>query len=173
MAMRESDTSGLADDFRDCIDALNDHGVAFVLVGGYAVGWHGVVRATGDIDFLYDRSKPNVERLCAALDDFGAPPELIDPAFMRREGAVTQLGQPPLRIDFLASITGVSFADVFAGSHQVELHGQSLRIIGLRELRKNKVATGRPQDLADLDRLPPDPPSESTSRGKPTARRRR
>lgn len=171
--MRDSDTTELADDFRDCIDALNDHAVAFVLVGGYAVGWHGVVRATGDIDFLYDPSDSNVDRLCAALDDFGAPPALIDPAFMRREGAVTQLGQPPLRIDFLASITGVSFAEVIAGAHHVDLRGQPLRIIGLRELRKNKAATGRPQDLADLDRLPPDPPSKSTSRGKPTSRRRK
>ena len=70
--------SELSDDFRDCIDALNEHEVSFVLVGGYAVGYHGVVRATGDIEFLYEQTPENVERLCTALQDFGAPEHLID-----------------------------------------------------------------------------------------------
>ena len=75
--MLQSNAS-LADDFRDCIEYLNARRVVFVLVGGYAVGWHGVVRATGDIDFLYEQKVENVARLCAGLRDFGAPERLID-----------------------------------------------------------------------------------------------
>lgn len=143
----------LAADFRECIECLNAHQVHFVLVGGYALGWHGVVRATGDIDFLYEQTEENVQRLCAALHDFGAPPSLIDPAFLLSLDAVTQIGLPPLRIDLLASITGVTFDEVHAGAEQVELDGQRMLVIGLAELLANKGATERRQDEADLRRL--------------------
>ena len=75
------------------------------------MAWHGVVRATGDIDFLYEPTSQNVERLCAALREFGAPPSLIDPAFLMSPNAVMQIGIPPLRIDFLAAISGPSFEE--------------------------------------------------------------
>lgn len=145
--------SDLAPDFRDCIQCLNDHGVAFVLVGAYAVGWHGVIRATGDIDFLYKPSQDNVARLCAALRDFGAPEALIDPVFLASPNAVTQMGVPPIRIDLLASITGVSFDAVRDGAETVELAGLRLLVMGLRELRINKRAAGRAKDRDDLRRL--------------------
>ncbi len=147
------DNAELADDFRDCIECLNDHDVSFVLVGGYAVGWHGVIRATGDIDFLYEQTEDNVDRLCAALRDFGAPEQLVDPGFLLTPDAVTQIGIPPLRIDLLASITGVSFDAVRAGAETVELDGLRLLVIGLPELRINKGATGRAKDRDDLRRL--------------------
>ena len=151
------DTAGgntlLADDFRDCIRSLNAHDVVFVLVGGYAVGWHGVLRATGDIDFLYQQSVLNVDRLCSALREFGAPEHLVDPAFLLMPNAVTQIGIVPSRIDLLASITGVSFEQVRAGAVQAELEGEPLLIIGIDELRTNKRATGRRKDKSDLRRL--------------------
>ncbi|HEY5061913.1 MAG TPA: nucleotidyl transferase AbiEii/AbiGii toxin family protein [Gemmatimonadaceae bacterium] len=140
----------LAPDFRDCIASLNAHRVRFVLVGGYALGWHGVIRATGDIDFLYRQTTANVRRLCAALREFGAPEHLIDPPFLLSPNAVTQIGLPPLRIDLLAAISGVSFAEVDAGAHDVEVDGQRLRIIGINELRRNKQAAGRGKDKQDL-----------------------
>jgi predicted nucleotidyltransferase len=143
----------LANDFRDCIECLNARQVVFVLVGGYAVGWHGVVRATGDIDFLYHQTKSNVARLCSALRDFGAPEHLIDPAFLMSPNAVTQIGDQPLRIDLLAAITGIAFDDVRAGADEVELDGQRLLVIGINELRINKGATGRAKDKEDLRRL--------------------
>lgn len=143
----------LANDFRDFIECLNNNGVIFVLVGGYAVGWHGVVRATGDIDFLYERTEENVERLCAAMRAFGAPDNLVDPAFMLSSDAVTQIGNDPLRIDLLAGISGVSFADVRAGAIEAELSGNRMLVIGLNELRTNKAATGRQRDKDDLRRL--------------------
>lgn len=143
----------LANDFRDFIKCLDNNDVLFVLVGGYAVGWHGVVRATGDIDFLYERTEDNVERLCAAMRAFGAPENLIDPDFMLLSDAVTQIGHAPLRIDLLAGISGVSFADVRAGAVEAELSGSSMLVIGLNELRTNKAATGRQRDKDDLRRL--------------------
>ncbi len=94
----------LSRDFRECIESLNAHGVEFILVGGYAVGWYGFVRATGDIDFLYEQSPANVLQLCKALDTFGAPEFLVDRDFLSSPGAVTQIGNEPLRIDLLGSI---------------------------------------------------------------------
>lgn len=141
------------DDFRDCIANLNAQRVVFVLVGGYAVGFHGVVRATGDIDFLYQRTKENVARLCAALRDFGAPDQLIDPAFLISAGSVTQIGLEPFRIDLLASVSGVTFKQVLTGAERIEIGGQPLLVIGLEELRANKAATGRAKDQDDLRRL--------------------
>jgi predicted nucleotidyltransferase len=149
----ETSNAELADDFRDFIGYLNAHQVAFVLVGGYAVGWHGVVRATGDIDFLYQQTSANVGRLCAALREFGAPDAAIDAGFLMSPNAVTQIGVQPRRIDLLAAITGVTFAQVRAGAEQIELEGLRLLVIGLDELRVNKGATGRAKDRDDLRRL--------------------
>lgn len=149
----ETSNTALADDFRDFIELLNAHQVVFVLVGGYAVGWHGVVRATGDIDFLYEQTAENVARLCMALRDFGAPDILIDADFLMSPDAVTQIGVQPRRIDLLASITGVSFAHVRAGAEEIQLDGQRLLVIGIDELRTNKGATRRAKDRDDLRRL--------------------
>ncbi len=153
MTANSNDTSALAPDFRDCIEILNAHHVEFVLVGGFAVGWHGVVRATGDIDFLYEQSAGNVERLCAALHEFGAPEPLVDAHFLLSPNAVTQIGNPPLRIDLLSAISGVSFQEVRTGAVEADVGGSRLLIIGLAELRRNKEASGRPKDRQDLRRL--------------------
>jgi hypothetical protein len=148
-----SKTPELADDFRDFIVCLNARRVNAVLVGGYAMGWHGVVRATGDIDFLYEQTSGNVDRLCSALQDFGAPDRFIDRAFLLSPDAITQIGLPPFRIDLLAAISGVSFASVRAGAEEVLVNGQKLVVIGLAELRANKAASGRPKDIQDLQQL--------------------
>lgn len=112
-----------------------------------------MVRATGDIDFLYEQTVSNVARLCAALRDFGAPMQLIDPKFLLSTDAVTQIGREPLRIDLLAAITGVTFDEVRAGAEEAELDGQRIFVIGINELRTNKRATGRAKDKEDLRRL--------------------
>lgn len=144
----------LAPDFRDFIVALEQHRVDAVLVGGYAVGVYGVVRATSDIDFLYRRTATNVERLCRALEVFGAPPSAIDAKALIAPDMVTMFGVPPLRIDLLSDISGVEFAAVWRGSQIVTLEGTSIRVIGLAELRANKASTGRAKDRADLRKLP-------------------
>lgn len=159
----------LVRDFIELIAMLRSHAVVFVLVGGYAVGVHGVVRATGDIDLLYERSRANVERLCAALDDFGAPPEVTDPTALLAPGAVAMFGRPPRRVDLLSEIDGVTFEAVWRGSHETVLSGQPVRVIGLAELRANKAASGRTKDREDLAKLPA---VENSSR-KATRRNRR
>ncbi len=144
----------LGPDFRDFIAAMNSHGVEYVLVGGYALGVYGVVRATGDIDFLYRCSRENVARLCSALVAFGAPDIVIDAEVLLQPQMVSAFGSPPHRIDLLGSITGVDFDTVWAGAQTVTIAQQALRVIGLAELRENKQATGREKDLADLRLLP-------------------
>jgi hypothetical protein len=144
---------GFSPDFLDFIVCLNERHVDFVLVGGYAMGVHGVVRATGDIDFLYRRSARNVQALCAAMSDFGAPREVIDQASLMTPGIVTQFGTPPHRIDLLGEIDGVNFLEVWNGATGAAFEGQKIRVIGVSELKKNKNATGRRKDAEDVRRL--------------------
>lgn len=153
MPAADRSNATLADDFLDCIELLNAHHVTYILVGGYAVGWHGVIRATGDIDFFFEQTTNNVAALCDALREFGAPEHLIDPAFLMTPNAVTQIGRAPVRIDLLAAITGVTFAEAHAGAETVELENERLLVIGLEDLRRNKRATGRTKDKDDLRRL--------------------
>lgn len=143
----------LAPHFVDFIACLNAREVEYLLVGGYALGAHGVVRATRDIDFLYRPTARNVDALCAALVDFGAPSNVIDRDALLDPAIVTQFGQPPNRIDLMGTISGVTFAEAWKGSLQATLSGATLRVIGLEELRRNKAATGRKKDAEDLRKL--------------------
>jgi predicted nucleotidyltransferase len=145
--------NSLSSDFLDFIACLNERHVEFVLVGGYALGVHGVIRATGDIDFLYRRTAKNVRHLCAAMNDFGAPPAVIDQPSLMTLGIVTQFGRPPYRIDLLNEIDGVTFLEVWNGATSAALDGQKIWVIGLSELKKNKNATGRKKDEEDVRRL--------------------
>lgn len=141
-------------DFLDFIRALNAHAVEYMLVGGYAVGVYGHVRATTDIDFFYGGTSENIERLMRAMTAFGAPSNLIDAHHLGTADAVTQMGAPPIRIDLLASLSGVTFAQASPGIIRVEIAGTVLPVIGLAALRQNKQATKRPKDRDDLRHLP-------------------
>ncbi len=112
-----------------------------------------MVRATGDIDFLYRRTAKNVRALCAAMQEFGAPREVIDQTSLMTSGILTQFGRAPVRIDLLNAIDGVTFLEVWNGATRAMLDGQEIRVIGLRELKKNKNATGRKRDQEDVRRL--------------------
>ena len=145
--------SGLSPDFHDFIVLLNEHQVECVLVGGYALGVHGVIRATGDIDFMYRRTTKNVKRLLEAMIEFGAPANVLDEEALMRAGIVTQFGKPPQRIDLLNEIDGVTFPEVWKGAMTVRIDGQRISVIGLKELCANKGATGRKKDEEDLRQL--------------------
>jgi hypothetical protein len=145
--------TGLSPDFHDFIVLLNEHKVECVLVGGYALGVHGVIRATGDIDFMYRRTRGNVRRLIGAMSQFGAPANVIDEEALMKAGIVTQFGKPPKRIDLLNEIDGVTFPEVWKGAATVRIDGQKIKVIGLKELRTNKGATGRKKDEEDLRQL--------------------
>jgi len=154
------------EDFLDFIRALNAHAVEFLLVGGYAVGMYGYVRATTDIDFFYRCTSGNVQRLMCAMTMFGAPAGLIDAQHLATRDAVTQLGAPPIRIDLLASISGVTFEEAATDAVRVQIAGESLPVIGIAALRANKQATKRRQDLDDLHHLPASPAFGALTHGR-------
>ena len=155
--MSEDQQSGSNDDFAhdfiDFVRCLNRQNVEFLLIGGYAVGAHGVVRATADIDFLYRRASENVRQLCEAMDDFGAPLNVINFETLMTPETITMFGRPPFRIDLLGDIDGVSFDDAWAGSIVIVIGEQPLRVIGLAELLANKEASGRKKDREDIRKL--------------------
>lgn len=145
----------LPDDFRDILVELHDAGADFVILGGYAVAFHGHPRATGDLDLLVRADRDNAKLVYRALAAFGAPLEkfkVSEPDFATYDG-VLQIGLPPRRIDILNRATGITFAEAVADDVNFELEGRRIRVIGLAALLKNKRATGREQDLADVKAL--------------------
>lgn len=140
-------------DFSEFIGLLRDHEVRFLVVGGYAVAAHGHPRYTGDLDVWVLVDPDNSERLVRALDDFGFGSVGLTVADFLTPDQVVQLGYPPLRIDLLTSIDGVTFAECFPRRLELPLGDVTVPFIGLEDLRRNKAASGRAQDMADLDAL--------------------
>jgi hypothetical protein len=145
----------LPDDFADLLVALTDEDVAFVVVGGYAVALHGHPRATKDIDVLVQPSVENADRVMSGLIRFGAPIDAFDvkASDFSQPGNVLQLGVPPYRIDLITEASGISFEEAQENCRTVTIDGRTIRFIGLDALLKNKRASGRPQDLADVAAL--------------------
>jgi hypothetical protein len=146
---------GLNPDFRDLLVLFADGGVEFVIVGAYALAFHGAPRASGDIDLLVRPTAANAARVFDALLRFGAPVEAagVTAADFARRGVVYQIGLPPRRIDIMTEISGVSFDEVWAARVTAEIDGRAVGVIGRASLLENKRAAGRPKDLADLARL--------------------
>jgi hypothetical protein len=146
---------GLNEDFRDLLVAFADTGVEFVIVGAYALAFHGAPRASGDIDLFVRPGLENGQRVFEALARFGAPLEAADmtAADFAEPGAVYQIGLPPRRIDVLTTISGVSFDEAWASRSTGEVEGRTVSFIGREALLKNKQAAGRLKDIADAARL--------------------
>lgn len=157
-------SASFPDDFTDFVHAMNAHGVEYLLVGGYAVGVHGYVRATVDIDFFYRRTTENVTRVLAALEEFGAPPVVFDRDHLEAPDTVTAFGEPPTRIDLLSGLSGVTFDEAQEGALQVPIGEQVLPVIGLGALLANKRASGRPKDRVDLAQLGDEPVGKAASK---------
>ncbi|MFT4603592.1 MAG: putative nucleotidyltransferase [Rhodothermales bacterium] len=143
----------LAPDFKEFVASLHANKVRFLIVGGYAVAFHGHPRYTKDLDIWIEIAPDNAERLVQSLTDFGFEEVGLGVADFMTPDRVIQLGRPPLRIDLVTSIDGVEFADCFETKQTLLLDGLEVPFIGLEALRKNKRATGRSQDIADLDHL--------------------
>lgn len=145
----------LPDDFRDLLVALADAEARFLLVGGYAVAFHGHARATKDLDVLCDPGPQNARRVMRALAAFGAPLNVlgIDRADLEQPGTIVQIGVPPLRIDLLTTADGIEFEDAWNSRASLEIDGRVVGVIGRAELLRNKIASGRHQDLADVEAL--------------------
>ncbi|HEY3885195.1 MAG TPA: hypothetical protein VGL62_08305 [Vicinamibacterales bacterium] len=140
-------------DFLDLLRAFADHSVGFLIVGGYALGIHGRPRATGDLDVWVDPTAENAIRVMSALKQFGAPLEQISAEDLSRPGVVFQMGLPPFRIDVLTELSGVVFADAWATRLQAPFGPITAPFIGRDAFIKNKRATGRARDLADIESL--------------------
>ncbi|MBZ0234908.1 MAG: hypothetical protein K8M05_21450 [Deltaproteobacteria bacterium] len=145
----------LPPDWRSFIASLCANKVRFVIVGAHALAVHGRPRATQDLDILVAPTEANARRVAAALDDFGF--SSLARAWRRftREDCFARLGLPPLQIDVLTSITGVTFAAAWRGRVMVDLDGLQVPFLGEAELRRNKAATGRAKDALDLELLGP------------------
>ncbi|MBC7623834.1 MAG: nucleotidyl transferase AbiEii/AbiGii toxin family protein, partial [Aeromicrobium sp.] len=129
----------------------------YLVVGGYALAAHGHPRYTGDIDIWLNPTTVNIEKLMKALAAFGFGGLGIVPDDLMKPESVIQLGYPPTRIDLLSSIGGVEFTDCFQRRLVFALDGISMPVISVTDFRANKLATGRPKDLADIAALdPPD-----------------
>ena len=140
-------------DFREFAASLNARDVRYLIVGGYAVAFHGHPRYTKDLDVWIDREPTNADRLVLALADFGfGSVGLVADDFLEL-GQVVQLGYPPNRIDLLTSLEGVDFAACYGTREALDVAGVRVPFISLERLKENKRAVGRHQDLADLDNL--------------------
>lgn len=147
-------TIDLPNDFREFLGLLNSHEVEYILVGGYAVAYHGYPRSTADMDVWVAVHDQNAEKLVAVLRDFGFNvPELTPALFLSRD-RIIRMGVPPLRIEILTGVSGVEFEDCFDGRVIDEMDGIPVSIISLDHLRMNKRAAGRHKDLDDLEHLP-------------------
>ncbi|OGO39075.1 MAG: hypothetical protein A2Z03_02865 [Chloroflexi bacterium RBG_16_56_8] len=147
-------TIHLPPDFKDFLQLLHSHQVEYLLIGGYAVGYHGYPRATGDMDIWIAIQPANAEKVVAALIKFGFDvPELSIDMFLQ-EKQVIRMGTPPLKIDIATTISGVDFAECYAERIVETLDGIQVNLIGLKHLKTNKKASGRLKDLTDLQNLP-------------------
>jgi hypothetical protein len=144
----------MSPDFLDLLRALSGADARFLVVGAYAVGVHGHPRATKDLDVWVEASTDNAPRVMSALRDFGAPLMGLTEEDLQVPGIGLQIGVEPGRIDILTAISGVRFEDAWPARVQADF-GDAARcsVIGLAELLRNKRASARPQDLADVDAL--------------------
>jgi hypothetical protein len=140
-------------DFREFIESLNSNKVKYLVLGGYAIAFHGHPRYTKDLDIWLELSEENAKNVMKALDDFGFGSLDFTKEDFLHKGMVVQLGYPPNRIDLINSPDGIEFAECYQAKVEIEIDGLKIFIIDLENLKKNKKASGRLQDLADLEKL--------------------
>ncbi len=141
-------------DFKEFIKSLNFEGVRYLLLGGYAVNYHGHHRFTGDIDFWIAIDSDNAARVSKALQRFGFSAASVKPELFVEPGRVHMFGIKPVRVDLLTGPSGVDFDECYARRVRDTLDGVEVSIISLADLRRNKLASGRGKDLLDLKQLP-------------------
>jgi hypothetical protein len=143
----------LNQDFKEFIQLLNDNQVNYLVIGGYAVAIHGHPRYTKDIDIWIEISEENSQKIITALTEFGFGSLGLTVQDFQEPHQVIQLGYPPSRIDLITSPDGIDFQTCYASKMEVILNDVAVKFIDLDNLKKNKLASGRLQDLADLENL--------------------
>jgi hypothetical protein len=147
-------------DFRDLFAALNACEARYLLVGGHAVAFHARPRYTKDLDVWIERTPENAARVMNALEAFGAPLHELRREDLATPGVVFQIGVPPNRIDILTEIDGVTFGEAWPTRVETTYGEQRIWVIGREHLVCNKLTSGRPQDLLDVEALGSRPPSK-------------
>jgi len=132
-------------DFLDLLRAFIDGNVRFLVVGAYALGVHGRPRATGDLDVWVDPTPANAANIVKALEAFGAPVGQVTTADFSRPGIVFQMGLPPVRIDVLTELSGLTFADAWPGRTQVEFGPLTVDVIGRNDFIKTSGPLAEPE----------------------------
>jgi len=143
----------LSRDLRELLKCFLSHDVRFLIIGGHAVSYHGYPRFTKDLDLWIDRSEANATRVVEALRESGFDFDGLSPEMFTQESRMTQMGREPNRVDILHTIKGVEFNECYSRSHRAIIDGSPIPIISKPDLILNKLATARPQDLADADQL--------------------
>jgi len=143
----------LQKDLREFVELLNELDVHFVVVGAFAVAYHGYARYTADIDLFVENSEENAERLLKAIHQFGFGGVGLTKEDFLQDDRVIQLGVAPNRLDLMTHISGVTFTDAWDSREFGDIGGLRVPFISRDLLKRNKAATGRTRDLADLEQL--------------------
>jgi predicted nucleotidyltransferase len=143
----------LNQDFKEFIQSLNDNQVRYLVIGGYAVALHGYPRYTKDIDIWVEMTQENAANMLKALEQFGFGSLDIELEDFLKPDSVIQLGYPPSRIDLITTPDGVDFITSYTSKIEVAIDNVTVNFINLENLKLNKKASGRLQDLADLEHL--------------------
>jgi hypothetical protein len=143
----------LDQDFKEFIASLNDNDVRYLVVGGYAVAFHGHPRYTKDIDIWVELEPTNAQKVMAALKQFGFGSLDLKAEDFLVADQIIQLGYPPNRIDLITTLIGVDFEECFASREAAIIDGVVVNFIDVENLKRNKTASGRPQDIADVENL--------------------
>jgi hypothetical protein len=144
------------DEFKELLSALNARNVRYLVVGGYAVSLHAQPRSTQDIDILVASDLANAQAIYAALQDFGAPLDGLASTDFAQHGKFFRMGRAPLAVDILLDIDGISFEQAWANRVEADIDPNTALkgfFISREDLITNKVASGRPQDIADAAEL--------------------
>ncbi len=143
----------LPKDFSHFLKLLNSKQIDYLVIGGWAVGYYGYPRATGDMDIWVSRTINNAVKIVDVFKEFGFDVPNLSTELFTKENQVTRIGIPPLRIEVLTTISGVSFEECFNNRQAVQVDDVEINFIGLLDLKKNKAASKRYKDLDDLENL--------------------
>ena len=143
----------LPKDFRELLGLFNSHKVEYIVVGGYALAFHGSPRYTGDIDLFVKPDPHNAKKILDALKDFGFSSSKLAPEDFSEPDKVVQLGAPPLRVDIISSISGVTWPEAEKNKVSADFNGLHINFIGRKDFINNKKATARHKDLADVEAI--------------------
>ncbi len=147
-------TIRLPPDFKEFLKLLNAHQVEYLLIGGYAVGYHGYPRATVDMDIWIAINPGNADKIVAALKEFGFDLPNLSPGLFLKEWQIIRMGVPPVRIELATTISGVNFSECYAQKVTDKVDGVQVNLISLEHLKLNKKTAARHKDLADIENLP-------------------